>query len=48
MAIKAATTQTPILQTKRKKFTQKVRRLISSLVKGVSFVGGNEGFIVWK
>ena len=35
MAIKAATTQTPILQTKRKKFTQKVRRLICSLVKGV-------------
>jgi hypothetical protein len=25
-----------------------VRRLISSLVKGVYFVGGNEGFIVWK
>ena len=35
IAIKAATTQTPILQTKRNKFTQKVRRLICSLVKGV-------------
>jgi hypothetical protein len=35
MAIRAATTQIPILATKRKRLIQKVRRLICSLVKGV-------------
>ena len=35
IAIKAATTQIPILATKRKRLIQKVRRLIWSLVKGV-------------